>query len=231
MSDLHRSDVHTTLIAYGVAAFALSSGTIGAALSSSLSKVRSIALSYGTVIHPTPESFSDPAHKLAARIIGHLWDNWGADDGGPRSGEVDLYNVNVPMIEGLLTPEGLPVCWARIWRNSYGRLFKAHAAQGDSTARGTISPAGPDASDEDAKGGVAAMTPKNVGNLVFKFAPDMRDLITPAATSVPVGTDGWVIHKGWVSVTPLRASYAEPEEWTIETEEDFQEAKVWKMKL
>ncbi|RDB29038.1 putative tubulin--tyrosine ligase PBY1 [Hypsizygus marmoreus] len=90
-------------------AFALSSGTIGAALSSSLSKIRSIALSYGTVLHPTPPAFFEPAHRLGTSIIRHLWSNWGEDTGGIRDGEVDLYSINIPLVEGLLTEEGLKV--------------------------------------------------------------------------------------------------------------------------
>ncbi|TBU65049.1 survival protein sure-like phosphatase/nucleotidase [Dichomitus squalens] len=215
------------------AAFALSSGTIGAALSSALSKIRSIAISYGTVHHPTPLNYYDPAHRLGARIIKHLWDNWDQDQGGLRQGEVDLYNINIPMIEGLLGDPGLPICWTRIWRNSYGRLFKAHKER-DPAAKKTISAAGPDSPDEDPKGtrtGIVDQqtTPKDVGGLVFKFAPDMTDLISPS--SVPVGTDGWAIRKGWVSVTPMRATFAEPIDWNVESEEEIEKTKVWKMKL
>ncbi|CDO71544.1 hypothetical protein BN946_scf184911.g14 [Trametes cinnabarina] len=214
------------------AAFALSSGTIGAALSSALSKVRSIALSYGTVLHPTPTEFYEPAHQLGARIIDHLWRNWGADEGGLRAGEVDLYNVNIPMIPELLSDAGLTICWTRIWRNSYGRLFKAYAPR-DPKAKQTISSAGPDSPDEPPQGAQAGLldataTSKDVGELVFKFAPDMTDLINPS--SVPVGTDGWAIRKGWVSVTPMRATFGEPVDWLAESEADM-ETKVWKMKL
>ncbi|KDQ63734.1 hypothetical protein JAAARDRAFT_119884, partial [Jaapia argillacea MUCL 33604] len=195
-------------------AFALSSGTIGAALSSSLSQVRSVAVSYGTVIHPTPTTFHDPAHQLAGRIIHHLWQNWGKDDGGVRNQEVDLYNVNIPMIEGLLTEEGLRICWTTIWRNSYGRLFKAHTpAEGKKLARRGSS-AGPDSStsepnmDDNLPNREAS--PADVGRLVFKFSPDMNNLITPPESMLPFGSDGWAMHKGFASVTPLRASFAEP---------------------
>ncbi|KAI1797873.1 survival protein sure-like phosphatase/nucleotidase [Ganoderma leucocontextum] len=215
------------------AAFALSSGTIGAALSSSLSKVRSIALSYGTVLHPTPVTFHDPAHRLGARIVGHLWDNWGEDEGGLRTGEVDLYNVNIPMIEALLGNPGLPICWTHIWRNSYGRLFKAYKEH-DPAAKTIISAAGPDSPSDHPQGTRAGVLnqqviAKDVGGLVFKFAPDMTDLINPA--SVPVGTDGWAIEKGWVSVTAMRATFAEPIDWAVETEEEMENTHVWKMKL
>ncbi|KAI0639379.1 survival protein sure-like phosphatase/nucleotidase [Trametes polyzona] len=219
-------------------AFALSSGTIGAALSSALSKVRSIALSYGTVLHPTPATFNEPAHRLGASIIGHLWANWDADAGGLRAGEVDLYNVNIPMVPALLSDAGLPICWTRIWRNSYGRLFKAHAARDPAAVEAgqvntEVSAAGPDSPDEPPQGTQAGIldktaTSKDLGGLVFKFGPDMTDLINP--DSVPVGTDGWAIRKGWVSVTPLRATFAEPVEWDVESEADM-DSRIWKIKL
>ena len=211
------------------AAFALSSGTIGAALSSSLSKMRSVALSYGTVQHPTPTSYFEPAHILSSRIISYLWNNWGLDQGGIRNGEVDLYNVNIPMIAGLLSEEGLHICWTRMWRNSYGRLFKEHIAR---TEKPAVSPAGPDSLDSNAQGIL-----ENGGNeasaqaLTFKFAPDMRDLINPNPDAVPVGSDGWAISKGFVSVTPIRACFAEPEHDVLSSGPADAEQIVWKMKL
>ncbi|OJT12933.1 hypothetical protein TRAPUB_10498 [Trametes pubescens] len=216
------------------AAFALSSGTIGAALSSALSKVRSVALSYGTVLHPTPADLHEPAHQLGARIIGRLWADWGADAGGLRTGEVDLYNVNIPMIPELRSEEGLTICWTRIWRNSYGRLFKAHAPVAAKDAA-MISEAGPDSPNEPPQGTQAGVLDKKAGSkdlgaLVFKFGPDMTDLINPAAASVPVGTDGWAIRNGWVSVTPMRASFGEPVDWAADCEADM-ESRIWKMKL
>ncbi|KAI0669920.1 survival protein sure-like phosphatase/nucleotidase, partial [Trametes maxima] len=217
------------------AAFALSSGTIGAALSSALSKIRSVAVSYGTVQHPTPPELYAPAHALGARLIAHLWYNWGADAGGLRAGEVDLYNVNIPMVPGLLSDAGLTVCWTRIWRNSYGRLFKAHAPRDPAANSSDVSAAGPDSPNEPPGGMEAGVldkkaTQKDLGALVFKWGPDVGGLINPAASSVPIGSDGWAIHKGWVSVTPMRATFGEPTDWTVESEADF-EPKIWKMKL
>jgi len=197
--------------------------------------VRSVALSYGTVLHPTPPSLHEPAHRLGGQIIRYLWENWGADDGGLRNGEVDLYNVNIPMIEGLLNQESLKICWTYIWRNSYGRLFKAQHSQ-SRTAVPTMSSAGPDSPSEDPHGAKAApldkeTTPKDLGKLSFKFAPDMTGLITPSLASLPIGSDGWAIAKGWVSVTPLRASFAEPvTEGDVSSLEDV-EKKVWRVKL
>lgn len=211
------------------AAFSLSSGTVGAALSSSLSKTRSIALSYGTVIHPTPTEFFEPAHLLSSRIIQYLWDNWGSDDGGLRANEIDLYNVNIPMVEQLLTERGLDIYWTKIWRNTYGRLFEVHT-----TIKPATSPAGPDSLSAPPVelGENARQKDGGEEKLVFKFAPDIAPLINPAKSSLPLGTDAWAISNGWASVTPLCASFAEPT-GLHEPEETTQQIgkRLWKMKM
>ncbi|KAJ7786337.1 hypothetical protein B0H16DRAFT_1490112 [Mycena metata] len=190
-----------------IAAFALSSGTIGAALDGALTKTRSIAVSYGTVVHPTPSAYFEPAHVLACRVITHLWDSWGKDNGGLRTGEVDLYN----------TDESLPIIWTSMWRNSYGRLFKAVA---------TMSAAGPDTLTVEEPSAESTSTGSTAGTLAFKFSPAMDGLIHPEESSLPVGSDGWAMFKGYVSVTPLRAGFAEPPEDTRDIKD-----RVWKMKL
>ncbi|KAG7099240.1 hypothetical protein E1B28_001103 [Marasmius oreades] len=206
-------------------AFALSSGTIGAAMSSSLSKVRSIAISYGTVLYPTPEALFEPAHSLATNIISHLWQNWGGDEDGLRGPEVDLYNVNVPLNMDLLTDSGLPIYWTTMWRNSYGRLFKQVTSDPFETQE--VDPAGPDTAalhSEPAKD----TSDFPVGELVFKFSPQMDGLINPSPSSLTIGSDGWAIHKGVVSVTPLRASFAEPPQ---ELDPKDVDKRRWRMKL
>lgn len=178
-------------------------------MSSSLSQFRSIAVSYGTVIHPTPTTFHEPAHRLATSIIKYLWFNWGQDEGSLRNGEVDLYNVNIPMIEELLSDESLQVMWTTMWRSSYGRLFKALPAAEAATEQ-SVSLAGPDSNSNTAvKSPAAELMPVDVGNFVFKFAPDLSHLISPSPSSVPVGSDGWAMSKGYASVTPLRACFAD----------------------
>ncbi|TFY71797.1 hypothetical protein EVG20_g1208 [Dentipellis fragilis] len=214
------------------AAFALSSGTIGAALSSALSGTRSIALSYGTVVRPTPIAWFEPAHTLSLRIIRYLWSNWGKDEGGLRNSEVDLYNVNIPMIAGLLDDEGLQICWTTIWRNAYGSLFKALPDTQTAGLTKEVPEAGPDAPNASAATG-AATALERPASLVFKFSPEMRGLITPDEATLPEGSDGWAILKGFVSVTPLRASYAEPpvEGIRMAGEDKGSDTIIWKMKL
>ncbi len=88
-------------------------------MSSSLSLIRSIALSYGLFTRPSPEEYVEPSHELALKIIRKLWAQWGKDPSGLRNGEVDLYNVNIPLVPELLKEGGLEVAWTRIWRNTY----------------------------------------------------------------------------------------------------------------
>jgi tubulin--tyrosine ligase len=53
--------------------------------------MRSIALSYGTMKNPVTKDLHRPAHVLSAKLITHLWSNWGADPEGLRpSKEIDL---------------------------------------------------------------------------------------------------------------------------------------------
>lgn len=197
------------------AALAMSSGTIGAAMSSALSQIRSVAISYGTVLHTTPNELFGPANILSGQIIQYLWNNWGKDVGGIRNGEIDMYNVNVPMIMELLNPEGIDVYWTHMWRNSYGRLFKAILTPGATSTTRDVPNKGQDMARQypaqqsepggDVEGDVSRDEP---ATLVFKFSPDFQPLITPSLGSLPVGSDGWAIAKGHASITPLRACFA-----------------------
>lgn len=214
------------LTSFDLAAFALSSGTIGAAMSSSLSKVRSIALSYGTVVHPTPTTYFEPAHVLGSKIIQHLWEFWGSDKCGLKNDEIDLYNVNIPLIEPLLSEEGLKIYWTTIWRTGYGRLFK-NISSSRSGETPKIDPAGPDSSTSPVES--AKNTAPTESDLVFKWSPMMESLIRPDHASVAEGSDGWALQNGAASVTPLRASFAEP----VGEIHEFAdvEDRIWKVKL
>lgn len=149
-------------------------------------------MSYGTVFHPTPTTYFEPAHLLACRILRHLWNNWGRDEGGLRAGEIDLYNVNIPLVEVLLTDEGLKIIWTSMWRNSYGRLFKAVSAESPTSDHQSPTAAGPDAATANPPGSETT----SADTLAFKFSPAMEGLIHPEESSLPIGSDGWAMFKG-----------------------------------
>lgn len=204
------------------AAFAMSSGTIGAALSGSLCRIRAVAVSYAIVQHPPPPAYTKPAHALATRIIAQINSEWGFGPDGLNHSQIDLYNVNIPLIETLLQEDEdqkMKVYWTKMWRNAYGRLFMA-VPPADPKA---VQPAGPDANDTS-----IANTPKSdsqTEDLVFKFSPDMKDLIPSSPANIPEGTDGWAIHNGCASITPMTAGFAEPEGVAAGA------GKIWKMRL
>ncbi|KIO25778.1 hypothetical protein M407DRAFT_207567 [Tulasnella calospora MUT 4182] len=192
-------------------AFSLSSGTIGAALSACLSKTRAIALSFGTFRDVERADLGDYANTLGAKIIQKLWEDWGRDEEGIRNGEVDLYNVNIPIVNELRQPEGLEILWTRIWRNSYGQLFKRKE---DGRKTEVIREAGPDAPPEPPTSIKTSPSdselPETSSALVFQFAPRIDALVNPPLEMLPHGSDGWAMHYRKASVTPLRASFAEP---------------------
>ena len=190
---------------YFLAAYTLSSGTIGAALSSSLSKTRSIALSYEKVEHPTSADYFEPIYILSCDIILYLWQNWGKDEEGTRNGEVDLYNVNVPIVDRTASDSGPKICWTSVWRNSYGNLFTNFSGSGTLDENQAIRVAGPDEQDNDDSSSLDS----KARDLLFSFSPDWTTA-SPAQSDIPIGSDAWAIRHGWVSVSPLRASFAQP---------------------
>ncbi|KAI0001999.1 sure-like protein [Russula vinacea] len=202
-------------------AFAMSSGTVGAALSSALSRTRSIALSYGTVEKPTPENLFEPAHVLSAKLFAIY------NGGGLRNGEIDLYSVNIPMIPGLLREDGLPIIWTRLWRNSYHRLFKAYSPERAAALEHPHPQAGPDSIEttpaqtisQEAGGRVS---PKRIGDCNFINLPP---------SSLPEGSDSWAIEMGLVSVTPMRASFGEPPAGSVFEPGGTIQDRLWKIKL
>jgi tubulin--tyrosine ligase len=77
-------------------AFALSSGTLGAALAASLSGLKSIAVSYGLMAgykNPTPTEFVMAANEATCKIVKKLYEE-GWKEGGEK---VDVYSINVPV--------------------------------------------------------------------------------------------------------------------------------------
>ena len=214
----------------------MSSGTLGATLSSALSQARSIALSYGTVVKPTPQTFFDPAHVLSAKIIRYLWDNWGKDSTGLRNGEIDFYSVNIPMIQGLLSKDGLPIIWTRLWRNSYHRLFKACSSERAAELERPSLQAGSDSTEAvlaqkfSQEAGVK-VSPKRLGGLLFEFSPNMKEFVDLPPSSLLEGSDSWAIEMGWVSVTPIRASFGEPPAEDVFPPGGTTQDRIWRVNL
>lgn len=119
------------------------------------------------------------------------------------------------MVPELHKPEGLPIRNTAIWRNGYNRLFEAHhEVSRASLEKNSKTEAGPDAAqgNSETEGGKKETDPEEIGGLVFKWAPEMKGLLNPTDDMCPSDTDASVLGKGFVSVTPIRARYAQPED-------------------
>jgi tubulin--tyrosine ligase len=117
-------------------AFALSSGTLGAAFAAPLSgtpadmnskdpmkPIPAIAISYGIVKRPVPARVSEMAADVSVDICERLWRDWGYEDSA-RKRAVQVYSVNVPLVEEDLEVGKRKVVWTNLWRSTYGPLFK-----------------------------------------------------------------------------------------------------------
>jgi len=143
---------------------------------------------------------------------------------GLREGEVDLYAVNVPMVPALVKPEGVRIVWTRLWRNVYGRLFENQPAL--TLQEQVPRPAIETKAEDPSEAKYSAEEAEEDHRLIFTFNPDFKDLVHPELSTLPIGTDAWAIHHDLVSVTPLRASFAEPGAGSMGFGSEWQESPL-----
>ncbi|BGP21742.1 hypothetical protein JCM10295v2_000617 [Rhodotorula toruloides] len=194
-------------------AFAMSSGTVGAAMAAAISGSHAIALSWGLMegYKPPPQEFVDAAVKLSCQVVERLY-KLGFGEGDSK---VDVYSVNVPLLPDIVSsPE---VRWTTMARTSYGRLFQStpHPESAASEEKGgpaaVAEPKQENGTTGQADEGERLMVRDEHWNerLHFVFAPDLSALVNPKMDDLVEGTDKHAIHSGAVSVTPIRAAFME----------------------
>ena len=77
----------------------------------------------------------------------------------------------------------------------------------------------------------AKVSPKRLGGLLFEFSPDMKEFVDLPPSTLLEGSDSWAIEMGWVSVTPMRASFGEPPAEDVFPPGGTTQDRVWKVKL
>ncbi|KAK3682513.1 survival protein sure-like phosphatase/nucleotidase [Podospora appendiculata] len=180
------------------AVFALSSGTLGGALEAAVCRRRAIALSYAFFTRNHDPVIIAAASKQSVRVIEALAAQW------PTDGSVDLYSVNVPLLEGL---ENGKVLWTGMLQNYWGdgSCF--------TEVEGSI-----DGEEEDeerireAEGQSASEADKPTAghdHKHFKWSPRFTD-VYKSVDEAPPGNDGWAVKEGHTSVTPLKANFWHP---------------------
>ena len=167
------------------AVFSLSSGTLGGALEAAVCRRRAIALSYAFFSRNHDPEIIAGASRLSVRLIDYLYKNWGED--------VDLYSVNVPLVEGVDTRK---ILWTNLLQNywGHGSCFQEvedadeNADEGEARIRET------EATPQDSSSNTENVTRHTHKH--FKWAPRFTDVYKSVEEASP-GNDGWAVKEGF----------------------------------
>ncbi|KAL2021254.1 hypothetical protein VTK56DRAFT_7333 [Thermocarpiscus australiensis] len=181
------------------AVFALSSGTLGGALEAAICRRRAVALSYAFFSRNHDPVIIAKASRQSVRVIEALVRDW------PRDGSVDLYSVNVPLVETL--EEG-KVLFTGMLQNYWdeGSCFTEveGSVDGEDEDEERIREGEGDGSEEDGPNGGAKMACHTHKH--FRWSPRFADVYR-SVDEAPPGNDGWAVKEGHTSVTPLKANF------------------------
>ncbi|KAK4119313.1 sure-like protein [Parathielavia appendiculata] len=186
------------------AVFALSSGTLGGALEAAVCRHRAIALSYAFFSRNHDTVIIGKASRRSVSVIEALVREW------PRDGSVDLYSVNVPLLENLEEGKvlytgmlqnywGLGSCFTEVDGSVDGEEEDEERIRKEEGAAEEAGEGG--GSDGDAQSKPACHTHKH-----FKWSPRFTD-VYQSVDEAPPGNDGWAVKEGHTSVTPLKANF------------------------
>ncbi|KAM7197357.1 tubulin-tyrosine ligase [Rhypophila sp. PSN 637] len=186
------------------AVFALSSGTLGGALEAAVCKRRAIALSYAFFTRNHDTAIIKKASRQSVRVIEALWKNW------PNDGSVDLYSVNIPLLEGL--EEG-KVLYTGMLQNYWGEGSCFTEVEG--SVDGEVEDEeriregeGREGINQENQNGDGKLG-KPHAHKHFKWSPRFTD-VYKSVDEAPPGNDGWAVKEGHTSITPLKANFWHP---------------------
>ena len=178
------------------AVFALSSGTLGAAMEAAVCRWRAVALSFAFFTRNHDPEIIEAACRHSVKVIEALWKAW------PTDGSVDLYSVNVPLVEGV---EKHRTMWTDMLQNywSLGSCFQevegSVGGEEEEEERIREGVGGEAANGEAANGeGLEAGTKTGTGghrHKHFKWAPKFGDVYKSVEDAGP-GNDGWAVKEG-----------------------------------
>ena len=180
------------------AVFALSSGTLGAALEAAVCGYRSIALSFAFFDRKNETGIVAESCTQAVRVCEWLAKNATFEDGR-------LYSVNVPVKKGVSTSK---VVWTKMLQNQWkkGACFQemddANSVDDPASEEAKIRRRESEADNPDAE----VESGSNWRHRHFKWAPRFTDVYDSVERAGP-GSDGWTVKQGETSVTALRANF------------------------
>lgn len=187
------------------AVFALSSGTLGAALEASVCGYRAIALSFAFFDRKNDPEIVAESCKQGVRVCEYLAKSapWDA---------AQLYSVNVPVKKGVLNST---VRWTKMLQNQWkqGACFQElpSGATVDDPASEEAELRRQESREEGDGEDSGAVTPANKWrHRHFKWAPRFTDVYESVEKNGP-GSDGWAVKAGETSITALKANFAHAE--------------------
>lgn len=181
------------------ALFALSSGTLGAALEAAVCRRRAIALSWAHFKDrqdPKDPTIVEQATRHSVRVIEALAAQW------PVDGSVDLYTVNVALLPGVGTRRTIFTPMLQNYWGDGGTCFtEIEGSVGDSDEEEELI--------RDSEGDTKTKTTKETnaenidatdknGGLIhrhFKWKPRFQDVYQSVEDAGP-GNDGWTVKEG-----------------------------------
>ncbi|KAI0514932.1 survival protein sure-like phosphatase/nucleotidase [Xylaria bambusicola] len=189
------------------ALFALSSGTLGAAMEAAVCRRRAIALSYAHFKDrqdPKDPAIIEQATRHSVRVIEALASQWPTDE------SVDLYTVNVALLPGLENRRTIFTPMLQNYWGDGGTCFtEVEGSVGDEDEeeeriRGTegsskVNGAKAEGDEEDDEN-------KGLIHRHFKWKPRFED-VYQSVEEAPPGNDGWAVKEGHTSVTPMKANF------------------------
>ncbi|ONH69401.1 putative tubulin--tyrosine ligase PBY1, partial [Cyberlindnera fabianii] len=166
------------------AVYITSSGTIGAAMEAALAGIKSIGVSYGfdeRVMDAKQVARVQEAAKITVKLVDYLYNDW--------NGNVDLYSINIPLIDSLKVGK-TKIEYAPILENRWKSIFQEMTPRRVDSQTDIVD---------------AASTSK----VQFKWKPDFVSVHESVLKSEKEGihNDGLTLHKGNISVTPLKAVF------------------------
>ena len=176
--------------------FNLSSGTIGGAMEGAVCGKKAVALSFAFESRDHVPELIAGASRHAVRLIEYLVTKWPAD--------VDLYNINVPLIDGIAEKK---VLYTNALQNHWtmGSSFE----EVDAVDEGKMEPG---RREKEIRQETMPADEENQRKHVrhqhrhFKWAPKFADVKQSVAASEP-GNDGWAILQGYTRYAESMLAY------------------------
>ncbi|KAK3070228.1 hypothetical protein LTR53_010826 [Teratosphaeriaceae sp. CCFEE 6253] len=185
------------------AVFALSSGTLGAALEAAVCGAKAIALSFAFFDRKTASDIVEEACQHSVRVCEYLAHK--AEWGNGR-----LYSVNTPLKTGVKDQK---VRWTKMLQNEWlqGACFQelppSSSVDGPASEEMRLRRQESNEGGSDSASGSGTATPSQKWRgRHFKWAPRFTDVYEAVQKAGP-GSDGWAVKEGEVSISAIRANF------------------------